>query len=670
VPVVAAEDLADAPPPLSAMEEAAAEDPSSVAAIVRTDDGLQVVSVPAEPDDTAEVVADLEREPDVVDAFVDAPATIAAASDTRRREQWGMDALNIDALPGTVDDGHGSVVAVVDTGVRASHPDLAGRVDCAHGADFTLTSLRSTGNGCTDPHGHGTHVAGIVSAVRDNGIGVAGVSAARIMPVRVLDANGRGMVSRIVAGIIHAAENHADVINISIVSDYTTAYDDAIAYALSKGSVVVAAAGNNRALDNLPQSPASTNGVIAVAATDELGLSAPFSYSGPKNVIAAPGDRILSTVPDGTGYDYMSGTSMAAPQVSGVLARYVATHDATPAQVLTAVQDSAIDLETIGPDDDTGAGLLNPYELLTGDPAPDDPARGIVPTTPRGIRATAGVDQLTVRWDPPSYEGTAAVSSYDVMVAEEIAGRLEWADAGPVSVDDSVAEAVLGLDVGLERGASYAVVMTADNTHGQGQYSLATDVVRLPDLPSAPRIGTPNAGPGAARVRWSAPASTGGSRITGYVVKAYQGWIPVRVTTVPAEAREVRLAGLTNGRAHTFLVQAVNAVGSGPNSARSIPVTPRQKPSAPRIGRPAALNDAARVYWTAPTSNGGAYISAYVVRAWQGTRLIKTVTVPGGARSAVVSGLANRNYYAFTVSAKNVVGVGAASTRSATVRTT
>ena len=145
--------------------------------------------------------------------------------------------------------------------------------------------------------------------------------------------------------------------------------------------------------------------MIAVAATDELGLSAPFSYSGPTNVIAAPGDGILSTVPDGTGYDYMSGTSMAAPQVSGVLARYVATHDATPAQVLTAVQDTAIDLETPGPDDDTGAGLLNPYELLTGDPAPADPDRGTVPTTPRGIRATAGVDQLTVRWDPPSYAG-------------------------------------------------------------------------------------------------------------------------------------------------------------------------------------------------------------------------------------------------------------------------
>ena len=130
-------------------------------------------------------------------------------------------------------------------------------------------------------------------------------------------------------------------------------------------------------------------------------------------------------------------------------------------------------------------------------------------------------------------------------------------------------------------------------------------------------------------MRWSAPASTGGRRITGYVVKAYQGWIPVRVTTVPADAREVRFAGLTNGRAHTFVVQAVNAVGTGPNSARSIAVTPRQEPGAPWIGRPAALNDAARVYWTAPVSNGGAYISAYVVRVWQGTPAGQTVTVSG-----------------------------------------
>ncbi len=568
-------------------------------------------------------------------------------------------------------------MAVIDTGVRAAQSDLREpdvgqpddgyRVLCRLGADFTVTSLESRGNGCTDPHGHGTHVAGVVSAVADNGVGVAGVSAARIVPVRVLDAGGRGMTSRIVSGILWAIEQDVDVINLSIVSDETDAYDQAIALALQRDIVVVAAAGNNRALGNEPQWPAGEPGVIAVAATDAKGLSAPFSYSGTSNVISAPGDRIMSTTP----YDFelMSGTSMAAPHVAGILARYRVLHpEATVGDVRAAVQATAIDLETAGKDAATGYGLINAYQLLTGDPAPADPTRGVLPTTPRQIRVTAGVDGLTVRWAAPTWDGGTPVTSYDVIVAEDIDGRL--VPVATDSVGPSDTEAVLGLGLGLERGVSYSVVMTADNANGQGQFSLPSASVRLPTAPAAPRIGTPNAGPGAARVRWSAPVSTGGSPITGYVVKAYQGWTPVRQVTVPATAREVRLAGLTNGRAHTFVVQAVNAVGTGPHSARSIAVTPRDVPGAPYIGRPAPLDDAARVYWTAPTDNGGAYISAYVVKVYQGTRGLRSVTVSGTARNALITGLGSRGYYSFTVTAVNVVGPGAPSARSATVRTT
>jgi hypothetical protein len=238
------------------------------------------------------------------------------------------------------------------------------------------------------------------------------------------------------------------------------------------------------------------------------------------------------------------------------------------------------------------------------------------------------------------------------------------------SVGPAETQAVLGLGLGLERGATYRVVMTADNTNGQGQYSLPSNAVRVPTRPTAARIGTPTAGPGAARVRWSAPTSSGGSPITGYVVRAYRGWDKVAEVRVPDTARDVRIGGLTNGRAHTFLVRAVNAVGSGPWSARSIAVTPLARPGAPSIGTPAAANDAARVYWRAPADNGGATISAYVIKVYQGTRGIKSVTVSGSARSTLVTGLANKGYYSFTVTAKNVVGLGTPSPRSATVRTT
>jgi subtilisin family serine protease len=666
-PALVAGDLAaDAPPPVSALEAPADEESSAVGAVVETDDGLEVVTVDTAPGEAAEVIADLERDPDVLDAFVDVPATIAATD--LRPQQWNLDELNLGALPGGTEDGDGEIVAVLDTGVRATHPDLAGRVDCTTlGADFTMTSQRSTGDGCTDPHGHGTHVAGVVSARADDASGVAGVSAARIMPVRVLDANGRGMAARINAGIIWAVDHGADVINLSVVSEYTRAYDAAIQYALDRNVVVVAAAGNNRGLGNAPQSPASTAGVIAVAATDVLGLSAPFSYSGPTNVIAAPGDDILSTTPDG--WASMSGTSMAAPHVAGVLARYRALHPAaTVDQIRSAVAATAIDLQAAGRDDDTGHGLLDAYELLTGSPAPADPDRGVVPTTPRQITVTPGIDALTVRWAAPTWNGGSAVTSYDIYVTREL-------DSGPVlvatrSVGASETSAVLGLGLGLRRGVAYEVVMTADNARGQGQLSLPSAAARMPTEPAAPRIGTPNAGPGAARVRWSTPASNGGSAITGYVVKAYRGWTKVRQVTVPARAREVRLAGLTNGRAHTFVVQAVNAVGAGRHSARSIAVTPRQVPGAPWIGRPAPRNDAVRVYWTAPKSNGGAAISVYVVKVYQGTRGLRSVTVSGNATNALIAGLGDRRSYSFTVTAKNAVGLGAPSRRSVPVRTT
>ena len=676
-PEVPAEELVpDAPPPAPTAPEA---DASSVGAIVQTADGPEVITVDAAPGTAGQVVADLERDPQVIDAFVDMPATIAATQPPPNA-QWNVAELDLDEapLPAGAPDGHTKVVAVVDTGVDAGHEDLQepdpahpgstrSRVRCDLGADFTVTSQRSVGKGCTDPHGHGTHVAGILSAVAGNGIGIDGVSAAQIMPVRVLDANGKGLTSRIAAGIIWAVNHHASVINVSIVSGYTTAYDAAIQYALSKNVVVVAAAGNNRAVGNAKQSPSSNPGVISVAATDQAGLSAPFSYSGATNLIAAPGQDIWSTTPGG--YEAMSGTSMSVPQVAGVIARYrgLGPHkNDTWRMIRDALKNTAIDLQVKdGWDADTGYGLLNPYKLLTGADAAAHGSRGIVATTPTGITVTARADGLNVSWRVPVYDGGSPITSYDVIAARAVGGDLE-----PVaSVGTSGNQAVLGPDVGLTRGTTYYVVLRANNP-APGQTSLVSDAVRVPTAPTAPRIGTPNAGPGAARVRWSAPASTGGSRITGYIVKAYQGWVPVRVTTVPADAREVRLAGLTNGRAHTFLVQAVNAVGASGHSARSIAVTPRQVPSAPWIGRPSALNDAARVYWTAPKSNGGAYISAYVVRAWQGTRLVTSLTVSGASSNALVTGLGNRGYYSFTVSAKNVVGLSAPSARSATIRTT
>ena len=650
---------AEAPPPPA---------DETVGAIVETEDGLEVVTVDAEPDELAEVEADLEAEPDVVevvDVFVDGPARIAARSnDTYRDELWNLDALNIDLLPPGTDTGEGQIVAVVDTGVRGSHSDLLGRVDCTIGADFSVTSLRSVDDGCYDPHGHGTHVAGIVSAISGNAKGVAGVSAATIMPVRVLDADGNGLISRINAGIIWAADHPAgvDVINLSLGSDETTAYDAAIDYAVSKDIAVVVAAGNNRAEGNVPQSPATHPGVFSVAATDELGLSAPFSTSGPSTLIAAPGDYVLSTVP--TGYAYTSGTSMAAPHVAGIVARYRALNTGAGIEdIRTAIRTTAIDLQQPGRDDETGWGLIDAHELLTAVDAPADPSRGTAAAAPRITAVTPGNGTLRTEWDVSTWTGSGAITSFDLFYFRLVGG--EYVPVAQYNVWDENVRAVTRS--GFVNGATYVVLISANNP-GAGQWSLPSAAVRPFTKPSTPAIGTATAGPGAARARW-AVTSTGGSPITSWVVRTYRGWDLVGEVTVSGAARDARIGGLTNGRGYRFRVQAVNAAGRSSWSAFSNTVTPVDKPGSVRVAPPSPRDNGLHLYWSKPVTNGSP-ITGYLIRVYQGTRGIKSVSVPGYVGNALVGGLAHGATYTVTVTAKNAAGYGPPSPRSASVRTT
>jgi len=214
-------------------------------------------------------------------------------------------------------------IAVVDTGIDAGHPDLAGKVVAA--ANFTAS------NTTADLSGHGTHVAGIAAATFDNGTGIAGMAPnARLMDVKVLavDANGRtaGDCADVADGIVWATDHGANVINLSLGSPspcQTMAL--AIAYAFAHGALPVAAAGNDGTTS--PSYPAAYNDALSVAATGTDDQIAGFSNRGASWVeVAAPGVGIVSTVPTydnatgAVGYAYLSGTSMAAPLVSGIAA--------------------------------------------------------------------------------------------------------------------------------------------------------------------------------------------------------------------------------------------------------------------------------------------------------------------------------------------------------------
>jgi subtilisin family serine protease len=629
----------------------------SVSAVVVTPDGAEVITREAEPSEITEIIADLREEPGVVSVSVDTPVSAVGAADPYAAEQWSLEALNLPTLPAGTPDGAGLTVAVLDTGVHAAHEDLAGRVRCDLGADFAPDAATyGAARGCVDPHGHGTHVAGQISARTGNGLGIAGVSNAQVLPVRVLAANGGGTSASVARGITWAVEHGAAVINMSLSGPYNSAYDSAVRYATDRGVIVVAAAGNNRMEGNAVNYPAASPGAIAVAASTDTGESAYFSYRGPTNLVAAPGWSVLST-DSNHDYVYRSGTSMAAPHVAGVLVRYRAAHPgASVAQVRAAVQETAIDLEAPGWDDATGYGLIDAYELLTGHEEPE-PVVATAPAAPAIGTATAANASVVVRWTAPD-TGGSPITGYTLRT---------YKGASAVRTTTVAGSATSATVTGLTNGTAYTFTVTAGNAVGRGPASARSAAVVPRTRPAAPAIGVPSVGWSSAVVRWAAPGN-GGSAITGYTVRAYRGTSLVKTTPVKGTATSATITGLAGGKAHTFTVVAANALGAGPVSTRSATVTPRApaRPGVPKIGAPSAGRASAVVRWSAAADNGSA-VRSYTVRAYRGTSLVRTTVVTGSAASVTVTGLAAGRAHTFRVTAANAVGAGSASARSAAV---
>ena len=324
-------------------------------------------------------------------ATADEPGT-----DPLRPRQWELRGLGGPAL-WSVPGAEGITVAVVDSGVDDEHPDLAGSV--LPGYDLVSPG----GDGSDDLDGHGTHVAGVIAAAQGDGVGIAGLRpGTAVLPVRVLDENGDGFASHVAQGITLAADGGADVINLSLGSaQRSTAVANAVQYALDQGVTVVVASGNAR-LDGDPvMYPASQPGVVAVAATGRNGLVAPYSSTTTNLAVAAPGTDILSTVPDG--WALSSGTSMAAPHVSAVVAAMLAVRPSlTPAQVRATLMSTAADIAPAGTDRSTGAGAVQPVAALRAlgaSPVAVAGAPATWPGLPRDLDADGRTELVAVATD-------------------------------------------------------------------------------------------------------------------------------------------------------------------------------------------------------------------------------------------------------------------------------
>jgi len=304
-------------------------------------------------------------------------------NDPYYNSQWAHDKIQ-SASAWDISTGSDTIViAILDSGIDETHPDLMDKIIA--GYDFVDND--------SDPHdlnGHGTHVAGIAAAVTNNSVGIAGVSwEAKIMPIRVLGEDGYGTTESIVNGINWACQHGAYILNMSLGGySFSQTQQDAITACHTAGKMIVAAMGNDDT--DTPAYPAANTNVLAVSATGRTDARAGYSNFGSHCDIAAPGgvmsyyhdpNGIRSTMPIYSvyltttpysyykNYDYLQGTSQAAPHVAGLAALIWSTNtELTPDQVQGIIQDTAVDLGSTGWDQYYGHGLIDALAALQGVP--------------------------------------------------------------------------------------------------------------------------------------------------------------------------------------------------------------------------------------------------------------------------------------------------------------
>jgi subtilisin family serine protease len=450
------------------------------------------------------------------------------------------------------------VVAVVDTGVDRSHPDLKGRV--LDGRDLVAGGTRPP-----DPNGHGTAVAGVIAARGDDGIGIAGMAwKSRILPVRVLDQHGWGWDSDVAAGIVWAADQGARVINLSLGGPSPSpVLEAAVAHATAKGALVVAAAGNDGTDE--PMYPAAISGVVAVGAANVFGQLTEFSSFGPWIDVTAPGVDVLTTIPRAKGsYAYVSGTSIAAPFVSGTAALVLGRWPTrTPPQARSALRPTPPEAGPPGIDAYVGWGGGGAGAAGGGAPAharlppaydahePNDvPGRAtplVAGTTATGTISPEGDEDwyllelaeastVTVRVGPPGYSPDYLASSLEPIVAVlDPSLRVVAADVG-------VPHEPLHVTADLPAGTAYVAVSNVNGSTMEDTYSIRADATAAPPF----RSGTTVADLGS-RGESLAMGDVTGDGIDDVVVTTWSQNVGLHVFAGQAEGGFVAAGSYTTG---------------------------------------------------------------------------------------------------------------------------
>ena len=336
--------------------------------------------------------------------------TQATPNDPQFGDQYAPQQVNADQAWDTTFGDSAVTIAVVDTGAQYDHPDLEANYASDPGRDFADDDSDPYPDVPSDEY-HATHVSGCAAAVVDNGTGVAGQGNSSLINGRALDENGSGSTADIADAVEWAADQGADIINMSLGGGgYTSTMKNAVGYAQNNGSLVICAAGNDGSRG--VSYPAAYSECMAISAVDSNEQLASFSQYGDSVELCAPGVDVLSTTTEARGsYEQLSGTSMATPVTSGVAGLTLAQWSLANNELRSHLKNTAADIGLSS--DEQGSGQVDAYAAVTTDPSGDggggdDGDDGTGDTTTGSVDGTlssyADYDDYTWAWtyDSPS----------------------------------------------------------------------------------------------------------------------------------------------------------------------------------------------------------------------------------------------------------------------------
>lgn len=579
-------------------------------------------------------------------------------------------------------------VAVLDTGVDAGHPDLAGHL--LPGYNTFNTALAPN-----DGDGHGTAVTGVIAAGTGNSIGIAGVAwNAKVRPVKVLDDNGEGSDANVINGINWAVKNGARVINMSLAGDGDNpVLHTAIQNAVAKGVVLVAAAGNTGA--SAPQYPAAYDEVLSVGATNWYGALTDFSTYGDTVDIAAPGFNITSTAPRSKtppGYDPyvmgLSGTSFSAPIVAGVAALVRNKWPSyTPAQVMARLKSTARDAGQRGIDPYFGAGILDAAHALGAKWAADFPvARNDRDDLPLGAKSldTSITSTFGVEGDVDWYVVLSSAArnlkmsltgpAFDLDLPVNVGPRIDVYDTDLKLLASAVnafpanpnvaAPLTASADVSVAAGATYVAVRNDNGSRDTRPYTLSISEEGTGGASTGaayPVRGVDAGGRSGAAVMFARPVLA--STVTASTVRIVNGQTGSTVgatVTYDATAKTAQItaaAQLMDNAPYRVVVDGVQESDGTPLAPfSSVFTTLDEAPVTPAFTTTGAYLAANLSWKLAPMADLDEVVVRRVVGGSEPTMTTGTLVYAGTASAFKDTGLAQNTTYSYGLWVKDRTG--------------